>query len=265
MTLSSIIYYNLCETRRQLKSAYKRGSNLHRHHIVPIHNGGNDVEENCTYLNIREHKIAHYLLWRIYGMVNDLRAFHMLGGILSDKMRKIVGDWCFENKIGMFAKKHQKHRKQWAQKGIQKQIKNKIGIFDPTKTSYHASIGGKASVKTNKVFQYWFSREGKIKRASMGAKSHTGKRAMYKPGDETFIRVSLVDIDKHLSIGYLLGSPLKANKGKHMVSKRKKKVSDGVIIYDSLHAAANALNMTPSGILYRIRSSRFPWKYVCDI
>ena len=226
--------------------------------------GGEDVEENFTYLTIREHRIAHYLLWRIHGLANDLRSFHMLGGNLSSEMRKFVGHWCFENKIGMFDKKYDGLRSKWNAVGIQKQMESKVGIFDSEKFSYHASLGGKASAKTNKAFQYWFSEEGKHERASMGGKAHIGKKAMYKPGEESFIRVKTDDIADRLSMGYVFGSPLTPGKGKTHESNRKKKVSDGVIIYDSIHAAAKFLGITPSAIIYRIKSPYFTLKYACE-
>ena len=264
MSISSIIYNNLCKTKCQAKSLYKKGSELHKHHIIPTHMGGNDTDENYTYLTIREHRIAHYLLWRIHGLPNDLRSFHMLGGNLSSKMRKIVGKWCFENKIGMFSGKYTDNQKDWKIRGIQKQMENKVGIFDPNKTKYHASLGGKASVKKNKSFQYWFSKKGKIKRASMGGKAHKGKKAMYRHGDITFVRVSSDNIAAYLKNGYIFGSPLKPNKGKTAVSKQKKKVSDGIMVYDSITEAAKIFKITPSAVRHRIKSPYFPLKYACD-
>jgi hypothetical protein len=52
------------------------------------------------------------------------------------------------------------------------------------------------------------SPEGKKERASMGGKSHKGKKCMYKPGDKSFKRVRPEDIQSRLNEGYIFGSPI---------------------------------------------------------
>jgi hypothetical protein len=73
MAFYSKIYYNICKKGKEAKNQYKSFSDLHKHHIIPKHSGGNDDESNLTYLTIREHIIAHYLLWKIHKNTNDLR------------------------------------------------------------------------------------------------------------------------------------------------------------------------------------------------
>lgn len=265
MAIFQQIYQNLCENKRKNRQFYIKGSGIDCHHIIPKHMGGGDTEDNYTYLSRRDHQIAHYLLWRIYENINDLRSFHMLGGVLTPEMRRLIGVWCYENKVGIFHEKYKECTGEWVRKGIKIQQKNKVGIFDPNKLSYHASLGGKASVKINDEFRYWFSVEGHKHRASLGGKSHKGKKAMYKPGENSFKRVAVGDIDSHLRNGYIFGSPIKPNLGKHQESKKKKKVSDGVNIYDSLHSAAKVCGITPSAIYHRIKSPHFPWCYASDI
>ena len=229
--------------------------------------GGTDENHNLTYLSVREHIIAHYLLWKIYGNINDLRSMHMLGTNLSPRHRILIGKWCYENKIGFFSNKfNQSEKFNWRRRGIDKQIEQKVGIHDPNKFKEYASIGGKASIKSHSnPWSYWASKEGLKKRSSLGGKSHKGKKVMHSPGDTTFIRVNPKDIDFYLEKGYIFGSPIKSPmKGKktNKISPRRKKVSDGIKIYNSVTDAAEKNNITPSAIVHRCKSKKSTWQYV---
>ena len=85
MGVSADVFINLCQSKKQLKESWGKGSGLHRHHIIPVHSGGTDEESNFTYLTVREHIIAHFLLWKIHRNPNDLRSMHMLGANLSSE------------------------------------------------------------------------------------------------------------------------------------------------------------------------------------
>jgi len=139
------IYYKLCQSKKQLKESWIKGSGLHRHHIIPIHSGGTDDENNFTYLTVREHIIAHFLLWKIHRNPNDLRATHMLGANLSPQYRKTIGEFCRDHKIG-FHGATKEQRREWSRRGLEEQ---------------------KQSGDKN-TFYYWSSEEGRKKRASMG-------------------------------------------------------------------------------------------------
>jgi hypothetical protein len=209
MSIYSSIYSNLCIRGCQRKSLYGKGSNLHRHHIIPRHSGGIDAEENYTYLTIREHIIAHFLLWKLYKNPNDLRSMHMLGAELTSNQRKIMGIWCRDNNIGFFGASLEK-RNEWRRKGAVSQLQNEIGIFDPKYTKEYAAIGGRAGSRSQiEKGIAIFDPEKRKDWASLGAKSHKGKRCMYKPGDQSFIRVVSSDIENKLSEGYIFGSPHK--------------------------------------------------------
>lgn len=267
MSFYSKIYYTLCDSRKQEFAKYKKGSNLHKHHIIPKHKNGTDDDHNITYLTIREHMIAHYLLWKINGDANDLRSMKMLGANITTSHRKIIGEYCRDNNLGFFSDKFTtEHKKEWRKLGITTQKKHQIGIYNPDNRSEYASIGGIASIKsTNNPWSYWASKEGQRHRASLGGKSHIGKKAMYIPGDNTFIRVSPDDIQKYLDKGYIFGSPISPVKGKNFgPSVRRRKVSDGKIIYESVHDAAEKNNITPGGIVYRCQSKKSTWHYVSD-
>jgi len=202
------IYTNLCESRKYNKEFYKPKSGLHRHHITPVHSGGSDEESNLTYLTVREHIIAHYLLWKINKDPNDLRSMHMLSAKLSSKQRQITGKWCFENKIGYFSDKFSPEQKQeWRLKGIHTQMLNQVGIFDPKLLSYHASLGGKASIiSPNNPWSYWATKEGQIERAIMGGKSLIGMKCITNGKHRTRIRPEF--LEEYLSKGYRLGFTL---------------------------------------------------------
>ena len=214
---SKLIYKNLCENRKGIKESYKPKSGLHKHHIIPKHMGGADDESNFTYLTPKEHQIAHYLLWRIYKNVNDLRSMKMLGARLTLLQRKTIGEWCRDNKIG-FHGATSEQKAEWCKKGLETQKlsgdKNSFYWWStPEGRKERASLGGKKSIQSdNNPWKYWASAEGQKERASLGGKSHRGKKCMYKPGDKSFKRIKPEDIEEKLAEGYIFGSPHKPNK-----------------------------------------------------
>lgn len=217
MSIYSSIYDKLCQDRKSLSEQYGKGSGLHKHHIVPKHSGGTDDPENFTYLTVREHIIAHFLLWKIHSNINDLRSMNMLGAKLTSKQRRLIGEWCRDNGIGFHNSQYDSQRNTWRARGIQTQKESgskETFYFWSTKEGRkeRAALGGKASFESgnNKDFLYWASEEGRAKRASMGGQAHKGKRCMYKPGDTSFKRVKAEDIPDYLSNGYVFGSPIKA-------------------------------------------------------
>lgn len=274
MNIYSKIYYTLCESRKQSKNQYKPFSGLHKHHILPKHSGGKDEEENFTYLTVREHIIAHFLLWKIHKNPNDLRSMKMLGAKLTTEKRKIIGEWCRDNKIG-FHSASPEEKRSWTKKSLEIQ-KQKYEQNNDKNWYYwstyegrkeRAIMGGKASISSgnNKEFLYWMSPEGIKERAIMGGKVHKGKKCMYKPGDKTFIRVSPENVDSHLSMGYVFGSPIispNKNKKTNIPSPKRKKVSDGNVTYESLHEAATKNNVSVSAIVHRCKSKNSSWHYV---
>jgi len=207
------IYTNLCNRGQLRKSQYKPFSGLHEHHILPKHSGGQDNLENLTYLTLKEHKLAHLLLWKLYGAPNDLRARKMLNGNLTPEHRKIIGEYCRDNKIGFhgFSKEE---RTIWAQRGRENQLdKNGLPVSNswmywssPTGRKERASLGGKASLENgnNEKFLYWMSKEGRQKRASLGGKSHIGKKWVNNGIHRT--RVTPDKLEEYLNKGYRLGA-----------------------------------------------------------
>ena len=207
----SQIYSNLCESNKSRKEDYKKYSGLHEHHIVPKHMGGTDEDCNLTYLNIREHIIAHYLLWKIYKNPNDLRSMKMLGANLSPQHRKITGEFCRDNQIGLFSTPIEE-RKEWMSKGIETQkqeyLQNNIKNFYYWSTEEgrkeRASLGGKQ--RASKEFNYWASNQGRKERASLGGKAHKGKKVMHLPGTKGWKRILPKDVDNKLNEGWKFGT-----------------------------------------------------------
>lgn len=176
MSIYTDVYITMCDRNRQRVSEYKKYSGLHQHHIKPKHMGGCDDISNLTYLTLREHKIAHFLLWKIYKNPNDLRSLAMLGGNLSVRHRQIVGEWCRDNGIGFHHNKWDNYREEWRNRGWQTQKESgRTDTFFYWSTEVgrkkRASMGGTTTWKngSNPIFEYWASEEGRKKRASMGA------------------------------------------------------------------------------------------------
>lgn len=213
MGIYSRLYYSLCQSRSQLIESWKPGSGLHRHHIFPKHSGGTDDLSNFTYLTIREHIIAHFLLWKMHRNPNDLRSMKMLGAKLTSQQRSITGKWCRDNNIGIYGASEEE-RYRWRLKGLQTQSKqsNSFAYWASSEgRKQRASIGGKIGGKKQAEQKLgWHQPHIQQKAASLGGQSHRGKRCMYMPGDKTFIRVRTEDIEEKLSQGYIFGSPIKS-------------------------------------------------------
>ncbi len=211
------IYYRLCEGRKSSIDIYGPGSGIHKHHIIPTHSGGLDSVENVTYLTVREHQIAHFLLWKMNKNPNDLRSMHMLGARLTPNQRKITGIFCRDNKIGMFgASKEQ--QKEWKRKGLLTQKLNyeQYGI---TNSAYYwkyseegkkrrASMGGTVGSRSQIRTKTGIFTDDLVKRkvwATSGGKAHIGKRWMYHPEALENVRAFPSKINYYLEIGYVFG------------------------------------------------------------
>jgi len=173
MNFYNTLYTNICNKGKYLKEAWGYGSGLHRHHIIPRHMGGEDVESNYTYLSVREHVAAHFLLWKIHNNPNDIRSMYMLGAHLTPQQRRVSGKFCHSNKIGIHAA-DSAQKAEWGQKSYDLNIKNSTEFAywaSPAGRKERASLGGKASLASgnNAQFAYWMSPEGRHQRAKLGA------------------------------------------------------------------------------------------------
>ncbi len=161
------MYESICEDRKSRRDQYGPGSGLHAHHILPRHIGGGDEESNITYLTVREHKIVHFLLWKIHRSVNDLRSMHMLGANLSIEKRRIIGRWCYENKIGWHKYTKEEKSLMAKQQRLDRIANGKENEWDFWTSEegwkLRCSIGGKKGGKTtsSKRVGGWFLDEEK--------------------------------------------------------------------------------------------------------
>ena len=91
----SIIYKNLCSGKYLATSKYTEV-----HHIIPKYMGGSNNPSNLIELDVRQHKIAHWLLWKIYQNDQDKLVWYMRSGRYEEgiELRKILHSKYFENK-----------------------------------------------------------------------------------------------------------------------------------------------------------------------
>lgn len=277
--LSFTIYQNLCNVNRKRKSEYQKGSGLHEHHIIPKHMGGSDEDMNLTYLTVREHIIAHYLLYRIYHNPNDLRSMNMLGAKLTTQQRRIIGEYCRDNKVGIFRDDLQHKRSEWSSLS-----------FEINKKKFEQN--------GEKNFYYWSTEKGRRERARMGGiasyksgnnpkfvenqgtfsdreyASEMAKLSAKKPVTDGTTTIKLKN--EHDVTNFLNNNP-NWRRGTHHNSKRKgiktgvispraRKVTDGHRVYDSLLIAANEHLVSQATIINWCKSHKKPnWSYVEDV
>lgn len=210
MSIYFRIYHNLCHSRKQLKDSWGSGSNLHRHHIIPVHSGGVDSDENYTYLTLREHQIAHFLLWKINRTPNDLRSMKMLGARLSSEQRKIVGEWCHKNNIGIFSEEYKSDKikqKERCKRSAQTQKKMKVGTFSEEGRKTLASKAGKVSGTLQKRNKMNIHDPSNFKKhASIGGKAIKGMICVTNGSHRTRIRPE--KLQEYVANGYRKGFTL---------------------------------------------------------
>mgnify|MGYP003333283661 CR=1 FL=1 len=203
------IYHNLCSSRSQLKERWGKNSGLHRHHILPKHVGGLDEETNYTYLTVKEHVLAHRLLWKIYKNPNDLRSMQMLGANLTIEQRRQIGLFCRDNNLGFF-KASKEDKRKWRLKGLETQkVSGDTNSFyfwstfegRKKRASMGGSVGGKKQAELGLGFH---NPEIRKKACSMGGKSHIGKIWIHKGDKKT--RIQKDNLESYLNEGWLLGS-----------------------------------------------------------
>lgn len=209
MSIYTRIYSNIVSRNVNNKHLWEDKTNsLHRHHIVPKHSGGKDEESNYTYLTVREHQIAHYLLWKIHGKVNDLRSMKMLSARLTTYQRSVIGKWCYDNKISCYDKKYDDVRSEWRKRGNETQRKENIGCYyNEEERLKSCSKGGKKTISDPTTpFGYWASPEGRSKRAALGGKALQGMVCVTNGIHRT--RINPTKLNEYLANGYRLGFTL---------------------------------------------------------
>lgn len=72
------IYNHLIERNKHIDLV--EGMYYEKHHIIPRYMGGDNSNQNLVHLSFREHILAHYILWRMYGNIEDQIAYKMMNG-----------------------------------------------------------------------------------------------------------------------------------------------------------------------------------------
>jgi hypothetical protein len=190
------LYHSICQkSMHKLEDWRDRTNEMHRHHIIPKHAGGLDLESNYTYLTIREHIIAHFLLWKIHRNPNDLRAMYMLGAKLTRSQRKLIGEWCRDNNIGFHTPENR--------------LKGAIASMKVQKLDYEEN--------GNKNWYYWSTDEGRKERATLGGNASWEVQKQSRNGLPFFLSL---DPEERIE------------RAKHANSHSpKKQVTDGVVTY----------------------------------
>lgn len=60
------LYSSIIERARSSGRSKTDGACYERHHIIPKSMGGNNTKENLVLLTMKEHYVAHHLLWRMH-------------------------------------------------------------------------------------------------------------------------------------------------------------------------------------------------------
>lgn len=65
---------------------YPEGTMTENHHIRPKHNGGTNDPSNLIVLSVKDHIIAHWLLWQLFNSKNDEKDYIFRVSTSEDRM-----------------------------------------------------------------------------------------------------------------------------------------------------------------------------------
>lgn len=74
----NVIYQKFLE--KYDNQSFLDGQYSERHHIIPKHSGGTNIKSNLIRLSIRQHCLAHFILFRMNGHLGDKLAYLMKSG-----------------------------------------------------------------------------------------------------------------------------------------------------------------------------------------
>ena len=119
----------------------------HGHHIIPKHIGGTDDEWNFVFLTVRQHALAHRLLWKMDGRWQDRVAWQGLAGRLNREeiIREVQTKGMLGNKNGSWEGKGKRPPEKCSRTGkkiVQRSspiIITELGVFKGATTvaKYH--------------------------------------------------------------------------------------------------------------------------------
>lgn len=100
---------------------------IDKHHIIPKFEGGTDDFNNLIKLPRNIHQEVHYRRWLVYGKIQDLYAYQVLGGTLSIEEQKKI----YENQVFRYFRdkdkieSSRKKSKKWIESHQNEEYKNK--------------------------------------------------------------------------------------------------------------------------------------------
>jgi hypothetical protein len=194
----------------------------------------------------------------------------MLGAKLTPAQRKITGEFCRDNKLG-FHGASSVQRREWAKRGLETQKlsgdKNSFYWWSTEEgRRKRASMGGKATAANGNNYlnsPFWKTPEGIEKRKEIAQK---GAAAMPRKcaTNGVITKRFYTDDERNEYIsqnpGWRVGIHWNnRGKTKNIPSKRRKKVTDGTLVYDSVYEAAEKNNVTSGAIIGRCKSQKPKW------
>jgi|APGre2960657404_1045060.scaffolds.fasta_scaffold20780_2 hypothetical protein len=64
-----------CFIAERRANPYPAGTKTERHHIIPRHAKGSNDPSNLIALSVKDHMVAHWILWKVTGSEKDLQAY----------------------------------------------------------------------------------------------------------------------------------------------------------------------------------------------
>lgn len=134
----------------------------------------------------------------------------MLGAELSFLQRKAIGEYCRDNKIGIFSKEFRDSKEANSircKKSALTQRQRKVGTFDPEFRKKMAADGGKVGGKIQKKNEQGIHDPANFKKyASIGGKAIKGMICVTNGMHRTRIRPE--KLEEYLAMGYVRGFTL---------------------------------------------------------
>jgi len=134
----------------------------------------------------------------------------MLGARLSSEQRKIIGQWCHQNKIGIFSQEYKDNKikqKERCKKSAQTQKKMKVGTFSENGRKQLASKAGKVSGFLQKQNKKNIHDPSNFKKhASLGGRAIKGMICVTNGSHRT--RIKPEKLQEYIDNGYRKGFTL---------------------------------------------------------
>jgi hypothetical protein len=150
------IYYALIE-RGKIRTKTK-GDGLHTHRIVPGYAGGKYELNNITFLTPKEHRIIHYIRYRIFGHRADIYSYIRLRGSFSghthsEETKQKIANAGKGSKNHFFGKTHSQESREKIKRARSKQViseKHKQRLSELFKGEGNPRFGKPVSETTRK-------------------------------------------------------------------------------------------------------------------